>query len=533
MALYWCTECIPLAVTALLPVILFPMMQIMEASEVCIQYLKDSNMLFIGGLLVAIAVEHWNLHKRIALRVLLLVGVKPALLMMGFMVTTAFLSMWISNTASTAMMLPIAHAVLDQLEKTEAEADEKELCSGQENQAYEMEETTKEDKENAAEAGLALAMEERRLRRERVYKELSKGMSLCVCYSASIGGTATLTGTTPNLILKGQMDALYPGNGGIINFASWFGFCFPNMVLMLIISWLWLQFMYLGFNFKKTFGCGTKSEGDKAAYQVMKDEYKKLGSMTFAEGSVLTVFVLLVLLWFTREPGFMPGWATVLFNKEKEYVSDGTVAIFMATLFFAIPSKIPRWLCRGRSADMTGETEKAPPPLLNWEVVHEKMPWNILLLLGGGFALAHGSEKSGLSLWLGQSLEPLKTIPDFAIALLICLLIATFTECSSNTATTTLFLPILGSMASAIQLHPLYVMLPSTICASLAFMLPVATPPNAIAFSYGNLKVIDMAKAGFALNILGVLCVQLALNTWGVAMFDLKEFPTWANVTKP
>ncbi|XP_076137617.1 solute carrier family 13 member 2-like isoform X3 [Alosa pseudoharengus] len=499
MALYWCTECIPLAVTALLPVILFPLMGIMQGSEVSIQYLKDSNMLFIGGLLVAIAVEHWNLHKRIALRVLLLVGVKPAL-----------------NTATTAMMLPIAYAVLDELQKTEAEADDLELQRGQTNCL---------PSEKVVEDGYMLA-EEKRKKREQKYSNLSKGMSLCVCYSASIGGTATLTGTTPNLILKGQMDELYPGNGGIINFASWFGFCFPNMMLMLVIAWLWLQFMYLGFNFKKSFGCGSKSDGDRAAYQVMKNEYKKLGSISFAEGSVLVVFVLLVLLWFTREPGFMPGWATVLFNQEKEYVTDGTVAIFMSLLFFIIPSQRPQ--CFG---GRTGESLKAPPALLNWEVVHEKMPWNILLLLGGGFALASGSETSGLSLWLGQSLEPLKNVPDFAIAFLICLLIATFTECSSNTATTTLFLPILGAMASNIGLHPLYVMMPSTICASLAFMLPVATPPNAIAFSYGNLKVIDMAKAGFVLNLLGVLCVQLALNTWGVAMFQLKEFPTWANVT--
>ncbi|XP_062408619.1 solute carrier family 13 member 2-like [Sardina pilchardus] len=529
MALYWCTECIPLAVTALLPVILFPLMGIMQASEVSIQYLKDSNMLFIGGLLVAIAVEHWNLHKRIALRVLLLVGVKPALLMMGFMGTTAFLSMWISNTASTAMMLPIAHAVLAQLQKTEEEADDLELQRGQTNEGFQMDETKGITTEKVVEDGYTLA-EERRKKREQKYSNLSKGMSLCVCYSASIGGTATLTGTTPNLILKGQMDELYPGNGGIINFASWFGFCFPNMLLMLVIAWFWLQIMYLGFNFKQSFGCGAKSDGDRAAYQVMKNEYKKLGSISFAEGNVLVVFVLLVLLWFTREPGFMPGWATVLFNQEKEFVSDGTVAIFMSLLFFIIPSQRPRCF-GGRTGDMNGESLKAPPALLNWEVVHEKMPWNILLLLGGGFALARGSETSGLSLWLGQSLEPLKNVPDFAIAFLICLLIATFTECSSNTATTTLFLPILGAMASNIGLHPLYVMLPSTICASLAFMLPVATPPNAIAFSYGNLKVLDMAKAGFALNLLGVLCVQLALNTWGVAMFQLKEFPTWANVT--
>ncbi|XP_036392610.1 solute carrier family 13 member 2-like isoform X2 [Megalops cyprinoides] len=519
MALYWCTECIPLAVTALLPVILFPMMGIMESGEVCVQYLKDSNMLFIGGLLVAIAVEHWNLHKRIALRVLLIVGVKPALLMMGFMGTTAFLSMWISNTASTAMMLPIAHAVLQQLKRTEQEADEKELQGVHDNQGFEM-----------GDLQDIKPCKRRKLKREQKYLNLSKGMSLCVCYSASIGGTATLTGTTPNLILKGQVDELFPGNNGVINFASWFGFSFPNMLLMLILSWIWLQFMFLGLNFKKSFGCGTKNSGDKEAYQVMKDEYKRLGSMSFAEGSVLTIFVLLVALWFTREPGFMPGWATVTGVLSCRFVTDGTVAIFMSTLFFILPSKLPRFSC-SRSADSDEDSLKAPPALLNWEVVHERMPWSIILLLGGGYALARGSETSGLSLWLGNSLAPLKEIPPFAISLLLCLLVGTFTECSSNTATTTLFLPILASMATAIELHPLYVMLPCTICASLAFMLPVATPPNAIAFSYGNLKVMDMAKAGFMLNIIGVLCINFALNTWGVAMFQLDTFPAWANVT--
>uniref|UniRef100_A0AAZ3RAT6 Solute carrier family 13 member 2 n=1 Tax=Oncorhynchus tshawytscha TaxID=74940 RepID=A0AAZ3RAT6_ONCTS len=512
MALYWCTECMPLAVTGLLPVILFPMMGIMESSEVCNQYMKDSNMLFVGGLLVAIAVEYWNLHKRIALRVLLLVGVRPALLMMGFMGTTAFLSMWISNTASTAMMLPIANAVLKQLCDSEAQAEEREMdlmaIRGPEPEVEE-----------------SLEARERRLKREAKYLNLDKGMSLSVCYAASIGGTATLTGTTPNLILKGQVDELFPGNEDIINFASWFGFSFPNMVLMLIISWLWLQFMYLGCNMKKSFGCGMNKDGDKEAYGVIKNEYKKLGSMCFAEGCVLVLFVLLVLLWFTREPGFMPGWATVLFNKDRPYVTDGTVAILMSTLFFMIPSQLPR--CGGYSED--GKPLKAPPTLLNWDVVQEKMPWNILLLLGGGFALARGSEVSGLSQWLGESLAPLQSIPPFAISFLLCLLTATFTECSSNVATTTLFLPILASMAVAIKLHPLYVMLPCTICASLAFMLPVATPPNAIAFSYGNLKVMDMAKAGFVLNIVGVITINVALNTWGAAMFNLNTFPDWAN----
>ncbi|XP_017348589.1 solute carrier family 13 member 2 isoform X1 [Ictalurus punctatus] len=550
MALYWCTECIPLAVTALLPVILFPFLGIMRSEKVCVLYLKDSNMLFIGGLVVAIAVEQWNLHKRIALSVLLIVGVRPALLMLGFMSVTAFLSMWISNTATTAMMLPIAQAVLEQLSKTEAERDDRELKEGRDNQAFEMAEVTTSkisyETENQYEISVPEhtvdpVAEQKRKAREQKYLWLNKGMSLSVCYSASIGGTATLTGTTPNLILKGQMDSLYQDNPNVINFASWFGFAFPNMVLMLLLAWLWLQCMYLGLNFKKTFGCGLKND-DQEANNVMKQEYKKLGRMKFGEGAVLAIFVVLVVMWFSREPGFMPGWASS-FNQSEEYVTDGTVAILISTLFFLIPSQIPLRFCGSKQEEHEGTGEgdntvqlrqkksKAPSTLLNWAAVHERMPWNIVLLLGGGYALASGSEVSGLSDWLGKNLAPLQSIPPFAISILLCLLVGMFTECSSNTATTTLFLPILASMASTIKLHPLYVMLPCTISASMAFMLPVATPPNAIAFSYGTLKVLDMAKAGFVLNLIGILCINLAINTWGTLMFKLDTFPLWANAT--
>uniref|UniRef100_A0A3B3TZW9 Solute carrier family 13 member 2 n=1 Tax=Poecilia latipinna TaxID=48699 RepID=A0A3B3TZW9_9TELE len=530
MALYWCTECMPLAVTALLPIVLFPMMGIMKAGDVSIEYLKDSNMLFIGGLLVAIAVEHWNLHKRIALRVLLLVGVRPALLMMGFMIVSAFLSMWISNTATTAMMLPISQAVLQQLQETETRAEERDLQNtAEDNPGFEMETFSLCGNIVLPQVIPEYIRENSRKITEEKYSLLTKGMTLSVCYSASIGGTATLTGTTPNLILQGQIEKLFPENGGVINFASWFGFAFPNMVLMLAISWLWLQFMFLGFNLKKSFGCGVKNDRDKEAYAVMREEYKKLGGMKFAEGAVLTIFILLVLLWFTREPGFITGWADVLFNKKDSFVSDGTVAIFMSMLFFVIPSRLPS--CGSYGFTEAGKRIKAPETLLTWQVVHERMPWNIILLLGGGFALAAGSEVSGLSKWLGDSLSPLQQIPPFAISILLSLLVATFTECSSNTATTTLFLPILASMSTAIQVHPLYVMLPCTIAASLAFMLPVATPPNAIAFSFGNLKVIDMVRAGFMLNIIGILCINLGVNTWGYVMFDMGTFPQWANNT--
>ncbi|NXD00528.1 S13A2 protein, partial [Certhia familiaris] len=550
MALFWCTEALPLAVTALLPVLLFPLMNIMDSTKVCQEYLKDTNMLFLGGLVMAIAIEKWNLHKRVALRVLLITGVRPALLLMGFMVVTAFLSMWISNTATTAMMVPIAQAVMEQLHKSEVESDTTVQVSEHTNKAFELQEKSPENFKEPEEKGEwvvgwfslqgnshVLTVEEERKRNEAIEKKhlsLSKGMSLCICYSSSIGGIATLTGTTPNLVLQGQVNDLYKDNGGIINFASWFSFAFPTMVVLLILAWIWLQILYLGFNFKKNFGCGASpavKAKEQQAYEIIKGESKKLGKMTFAEIEVLIIFILLVVLWFTREPGFFPGWATVLFNKNNtSYVTDATVAVFISMLLFILPSGFSS---QDKEEKQTGGRARfrAPPPLLDWKIVQEKMPWNIVFLLGGGFALAKGSEESGLSEWLGTKLTPLQNIPHPAIAFLLCLLIATFTECTSNVATTTLFLPILASMAEAICLNPLYVMLPCTLSASLAFMLPVATPPNAIVFSYGQLRVIDMAKAGFVLNILGVLTISLAINTWASSLFQLHTFPSWANKT--
>ncbi|KAM7412902.1 hypothetical protein PAMA_020335 [Pampus argenteus] len=540
MAVYWCTEVLPLAVTALLPALLFPLFGIMQSKDVCMQYLKDTNLLFVGGLMVAVAVEHWNLHKRIALRVLLIVGVRPALLMLGFMGVTAFLSMWISNTATTAMMVPIVQAVLEQLNNSEAELPQI-LSTEEQVQTSETDskQTSQTEKQSEGQGPVVVtfldaAVEAARHKEAVERRRICKGMTLCVCYAASIGGTATLTGTGPNLVLKGQMSQLFPQNGDVINFASWFGFAFPNMILMLTLAWLWLQFVFMGFNFKKTWGCGAvKTEKEIAAYNVIREQHRQLGPMCFGEISILGLFILLVVLWFTRDPGFVHGWATDIFNSKAEYVTDATVAIFIAVLLFVLPSKPPRFCSwRSQSFDtVPNQTAGPTPPLLTWKVAQKKLPWGIVLLLGGGFALAKGSEESGLSTWMGNQMTPLQSIPPWAIAIILCLLIATFTECTSNVATATLFLPVLASMSQSIGINPLYVMVPCTLSASFAFMLPVATPPNAIVFSYGYLKVADMAKTGIVMNIIGIFCITLAINTWGKAMFHLDTFPTWANVT--
>ncbi|KAM6174218.1 solute carrier family 13 member 2 [Erethizon dorsatum] len=529
MALFWCTEALPLAVTAFFPLFLFPLMGIMEASEVCIEYLKDTNVLTIGGLMMAIAVEHWNLHKRIALQTLLLTGTRPALLLLGFMVVTAFLSMWISNTATSGMMVPIARAVLEQLHNTQMDIKE-----DNDNPTFELQEPSPQKEVTKLENGqVEPTHSEPRTKRSKEELRFTQGMTLCVAYSASIGGIATLTGTTPNLVMQGQINSIFPQNPNIVNFASWFGIAFPTMVILLLLCWLWIQILFLGFDFKKNFGSGDQGkERKQAARQVIQTQHKMLGPMSFAEKAVTVLFIILVVLWFTREPGFFHGWGNLVFanSKGESIASDGTVAMLIGIILFIVPSKIP-----GLTQDPENPGKlKAPPALLTWKTVNEKMPWNIVLLLGGGFALAKGSERSGLSEWVGDQLSPLRHVPAPATAFIVCLLTAVFTECISNVATTTLFLPILASMAQAICIHPLYVMLPCTLASSLAFMLPVATPPNAIVFSFGDVKVIDMARAGFLLNIIGVLVIMLAINSWGISIFSLHTFPSWAqsNITQ-
>lgn len=212
------------------------------------------------------------------------------------------------------------------------------------------------------------------------------------------------------------------------------------------------------------------------------------------------------------------------------YVTDATVAIFVAILLFIVPSQKPKFNFCSESE----EERKAPfypPALLDWKVVQDRLPWSIVLLLGGGFALAKGCEVSGLSAWIGKQMEPLRAVSPATITLILSLTVAVFTECTSNVATTTLFLPIFASMSRSIGLNPLYVMIPCTLSASFAFMLPVATPPNSIVFSYGHIKVSDMMKSGLMMNVIGIVCVFLAVNTWGRAMFELDHFPDWANAT--
>lgn len=524
MVIYWMTEALPLAVTSLLPVALFPLFGVMSTESVSITYLKEANMMFFGGLVIAIAVEHCNLHKRIALRVMMICGTTPKWLMFGFMMTSMFMSMWINNTAATAMMLPIIEAVLDELFRNDLSMLE-EGKNGIVNPVLEMRTESspergtpeRDEAKNLLPEGTPVLTaaddQERRL--------LRKLLLLSLAYSSNIGGTGTLTGTAPNLVLKGVVDQIYGSQTGL-NFASWMVFAVPTMLLCCLGAWGVLVILYTWYRPK-----GGRQDRSQVIRHLINNKYAELGSMSFHESAILTLFVVLVCLWLFREPQFMPGWAD-MFTKVK--IKDATAAISIVILLFVIPAHIDfpgftnkRYSCSSSRPDYS-------KTLLEWKVLQEKMPWGILLLLGGGFALAEGSKVSGLSQWVGSQLATFEFMPSQVIVLVVCLMAATLTEVASNTATATILLPILANMSQAVQVHPLYLMFPATVTCSFAFMLPIATPPNAIVFSTGSMETKEMYFPGFLMKLLTLAITMLMINTLGTYVFHLNTYPDWAKV---
>ncbi|XP_033748493.1 solute carrier family 13 member 2-like [Pecten maximus] len=540
MALLWITEAIPIPVTSLLPVFMFPMLGVVPATDVCTKYINDTSMLFIGGLVIAVAVEEVNLHKRMALGIILVLGTQPNMLLLGLMLPTWFLSMWISNTAATSMMLPIIVAVVEQLrdmnvphtkvgkDNSSFEPDyiTHENCRQDQQTQEEVEET---EDENHNDGG---TMTDEQL------VGIGKGFALCVAYSANIGGIATLTGTAPNLILQGQANSLYrsrkEGADSGITFANWMGFGVPLSVLLMFVAWVWLQIYCL-----RDRCCLRITAIQKARVKMaLRNEYNKLGPLSFQEVVVIVLFAILVLLWLFRDIPNLGGWR-FLFPDDPisgPFVRDSSAAIFIAVLLFILPSNVPRVLC---CRQYTCEGKIGYPeykPILDWKTTAQKIPWGIIVLLGGGFALADGSSVSGLSRWVGCQLRVFNNLEPWIMNLILCLIVAGATEITSNTATATLLMPIMAELAINIGEHPLYLMVSSAISCSFAFMLPVATPPNAIVFSTGYLRISDMALAGLLMNIIAVAALTLAINTWGVPLFGLESVPdifktTAANTT--
>lgn len=460
MAVWWIFEVVPLAITSLLPIFLFPILGIMNGKNVSSVYFNDIIFLFLGGFMVALAMQRWNLHRRIALRILMFTGTSPAKILFGFMLATAFLSMWISNTATTMMMIPILLSIIEQLSES---------------------------------------MDKRSSERFTV------GLLLGVAYSASIGGIATLVGTPPNPIFVKVLDIIFP-KAPEISFSSWFLFAFPLSVLIFIIAWGYLYSLY-----KPLKGAAKKIDATSFMQQ-----YRQLGKPGYEERIILIDFVLMAVLWMTRSgitigSFSFHGWAS-LFSKP-QYFNDGTVAILMGTLLYFIPS---------RSENDTF--------IMNWET-SKKLPWDIVLLFGGGFALAIGFKDSGLSAWFGHALSFVNSFSPIFMIFIISFMMAMLTELTSNTATTQILLPIMGALAVSLKINPLFLMVPATISASMAFMLPVATPPNAIIFGSNKISVAQMAKTGFLLNVICAVLITLFTYYYAPVVFHISfhSFPAWAH----
>ncbi len=458
MAVWWITEAIPIAATALIPVVLFPFLGVMKGIEVAPIYFNHIIFLFIGGFIVALAMQKWDLHKRIALRIIMLIGTSPSKVILGFMAATAFLSMWISNTATTMMMIPIAMAIISKLEDN---SDNKHTS------------------------------------------KLSIGLLIGIAYAASIGGVATLIGTPPNLSFSRILKIYFPG-APEITFAGWFVFGFPFALIFLFIAWRLLVWMYVS---------GEKVI--KTDRSIFKDEYRRLGKIGYEETIVLVAFILLAVLWLFRKnidigDFVIPGWTSIM--PVSGFIDDGTIAIFIALLLFIVPSR-----------------QKKGGRIMDWKTA-VRLPWGIVILFGGGFALASGFKESGLAIWMGGQLTGFSQFPPLLIIGGICLMMTFLTELTSNTATTEMILPILGSLAVAIQLNPLLLMIPATLSASCAFMLPVATPPNAIIFGTNRIRIKDLVRTGILLNFIGAILVTVTVYFLGSYIFNINmaEFPLWA-----
>ncbi|MBN1132087.1 MAG: SLC13/DASS family transporter [Bacteroidales bacterium] len=458
MAGWWISEAVPIAITSLIPIILFPVLGIMDGGQTAMQYFNDVIFLFMGGFIIALALEKWDLHLRIAYRALLFFGSKPFRILLGFMVTSSALSMWISNTATAILMFPIALSVIREMEH----------IHGKEN-----------------------------LVRFKI------GLLLGIAYSCSIGGIATLIGTPPNLALVAIFEKMYP-DGPSISFGNWMIFALPVYILQLGMAALVLFTL---------FSPPVQSRGAFRKY--IKEEHAKLGKTTYEQKWIFFLFMMFALLLIFKNDLSvgritLPGWSRIFRNPE--FLKDGTIAILIATMLFIIPS-------------LTQPGNR----LMDWQSA-VKLPWGIILLFGGGFALAKGSVESGLTGWLGGLMSGLADTPPLVFIGINASLMAFLTEFTSNISTSQILLPVIAALSESVRINPLFLMIPVTVASSFAFMLPIATPPNAIIFGSGHLRIRNMILPGLILNITGIIIVSIVMYFWGTTVFEIEpsQFPNWA-----
>ncbi len=457
MAVFWLTEAIPIAATSLLPLVFFPLFGILNAKQTASSYINNIIFLFIGAFMFAITVEKWNLHRRIALRLIKAIGGSAGRLLLSFMLSSWLMSMLINNTSTTMLMLPIALSIILQLEEVN-------------------------DKKKVRQFAVAIL--------------------LGVAYASSIGGIATLVGTVPNLVFVKIFSTSFPA-APEINFTTWMLAAFPISAVMLVLTWLVLRFMLL------------KAEHEiKIEKKYIIEENKRLGPMSYEESVVLFLLILLALLWIFRadiELGSftIPGWSNIF--TFGHMIDDSTVAVFIAALLFFLPSR----------------TQKGE--FLADNTIFKKIPWDIIILFGGGFAVAHAFKETGLATIISSNLTVLDNIPPIMIIVIVCGLLTFLTELTSNTATTQTVLPILAATAVAMKINPLLLMVPATLSASMAFMLPVATPPNAVVFGSGRIKIYEMARIGIILNFIGMVVISIMFYYLGMWLYDIvpNVMPAW------
>ncbi|MBP2833399.1 SLC13/DASS family transporter [Aquimarina sp. U1-2] len=440
IAIWWITEAIPISVTALLPFVLFPITGVMSVKGVSGAFANQMIFLFLGGFILAVAIEKTNLHKRIALTIIAIIGSNWNKVILGFMLATAFLSMWISNTATAVMMLPIGLAVISQIQA---------------------EDETK--------------------------KRMGRSLMLAIAYGCSAGGIATIIGTPTNVIFVGIVEELY---GQTISFTQWMALGLPFSILMLGIGWLYLTKIVFPITI----------EGIPGGKKAITSQLKGLGKIAYQEKCVFIVFIVVALCWITSSfvlKHMIPG------------INDTLIAIAGAIALFIIPSR-----------------DRKKIGIINWQTA-ETIPWGILLLFGGGLALAEGFKVSGLAKWIGNQLTLFEAFPAILMALAIITVVNFLTEITSNVATAAMLMPVLAALALSIDVHPYFLMVAATIAASCAFMLPVATPPNAVVFGSGLLTIPQMMKAGFWMNVLSILVATLLIYfilpmVWDI---DITSFP--------
>ncbi|PHI18159.1 anion transporter [Lewinellaceae bacterium SD302] len=472
VATWWILEVIPISATALLPLLLFPLTGAIDFQATATSFANPMIFLFMGGFMIAVTIEKWNLHRRIALSIIALIGTDLRMIILGFMVATGFLSMWISNTATAVMMMPIGLAVARQLG-----------------------------------AGLGRDIIEP--------NDLGRALMLAIAYGSSIGGMATIIGTPTNVILTGVVQELY---GIEIGFAQWMLFGLPVATGLLLLAWYYLV------RFAYRLPRGAKIGGGRAE---VERQLSALGPMSAPEKRVLVVFILVALAWISRSyllAPVIPG------------LNDAMIGLVGVVILFLLPAGVES---KAREALMdssdpdgfvhdranTGQPRRQR--LLDWQTA-EGIPWGILLLFGGGLALATGFRQSGLADWIGTQLALLEAVPYLLLLLLLITAVNFLTEITSNVATASMLLPILAALAASIGVHPYGLMVAATVAASCAFMLPVATPPNAVVFGSGYLSIAEMIRVGVWLNILSIVLLTLLIYfllplAWGI---DLSSFPT-------